>query len=74
MTRSFLRTLLFFAVSICAVAQQVSFTGSMSDGRYYHTLTVLSDGRALVTGGWDNSSDLSTAELYDPATQAFTLT
>jgi hypothetical protein len=56
-------------------------TGPMTDGRVYHTATVLSDGRVLVTGGCqfgrvyaNNPRFLKSAELYDPATGTFTPT
>jgi hypothetical protein len=41
-------------------------TGSMTEGRSYHTATVLADGTVLIAGGSDAS-----AELYDPATGTF---
>jgi Kelch motif len=74
MARFLLRYIFLLVLSICAAPQQVSVTGSMSDGRFYHTSTLLADGRVLVTGGWDNSTALSTAEIYDPSTQTFALT
>jgi hypothetical protein len=43
--------------------------GPMTTARYGHTATLLSDGRVLVAGGGGNS-----AELYDPATKAWTMT
>jgi len=54
-------------------------TGSMALGRAAHTATLLSDGKVLVVGGATGSqytSQLNTtsAELYDPATGAFTAT
>jgi hypothetical protein len=56
-------------------------TGAMTDGRVYHTATVLSDGRVLMTGGCpfgrvyaNNPEFLKSAELYDPATGTFTPT
>jgi hypothetical protein len=39
-----------------------------------HPATLLAKGKALVTAGSDNSDDLATAELYDPATGTFTAT
>jgi hypothetical protein len=41
----------------------------MRGARVRHTATLLSDGTVLVTGG-----GLSSAELYDPSTGAWTLT
>jgi hypothetical protein len=56
-------------------------TGSMLQGRYRHTATLLPDGRVLVAGGNVNGSSqlgirccLATAELYDPATGTWTAT
>jgi CSLREA domain-containing protein len=48
-------------------------TGSLNQGRYYHTTTLLPDGKALVVGGF-NGNYLAEAELYDPATGAWTQT
>jgi len=44
-------------------------TGSMSVTRDFHTATLLSNGKVLVTGGHDAS-----AELYDPASGTFAVT
>lgn len=48
----------------------------MSSPRFEHTATLLSDGRVLVTGGMGSSDGrlepLGTAELFDPATGAWT--
>lgn len=52
-------------------------TGSMLDGRGYHSATLLSDGRVLVVGGggdYTNRSFLASAELYDPTKGTFTAT
>jgi Galactose oxidase, central domain len=53
-----------------------SFAGSgqMAETRVYHTGTLLSDGRVLVTGGFGNRvvlAALDSAELYDPTTGTF---
>jgi len=46
-----------------------SSTGSMSTDREYHTATLLTTGKILVSAGRSNSvSSLSSCELYDPAT------
>jgi hypothetical protein len=54
-------------------------TGKMNHARYYHTATLLRDGKVLVAGGTDciapgKGSDLSSAELYDPVTGEWTIT
>ena len=53
------------------VSAQFSAVGNMTDGRVGHTATVLCDGRVLVTGGDDTSTDapVSTAELHNPISQ-----
>lgn len=47
-------------------------TGSMSTGRFFHSATLLGNGKVLIAGGLDSGTSLSTAELYDPATKTFT--
>jgi hypothetical protein len=44
-------------------------TGSLALSRMLHTATVLDDGRVLVAGGFN-----STTELYDPATKSWSTT
>ena len=45
---------------------------SMNSARRSHTATTLSNGTVLVTGGL-NTASLSSAELYDPLTDTWTL-
>jgi len=49
-------------------------TGSLHDARYYHTATLLPNGKVLITGGFTGQDSLASAELYDPATGVFTRT
>ena len=44
----------------------------MNTARSQHTATLLADGRVLVLGGF-NGSSLSAAEIYDPASDTWTL-
>jgi len=51
--------------------------GSMTTARASHTQTLLNNGQVLIAGGYSTTlagSDLSSAELYDPATETFTAT
>ncbi len=57
----------------------VSPVAPMTIRRWSHTATTLADGRVLVTGGRTGSTSatgvvLATAEIYDPATNAWTET
>jgi hypothetical protein len=54
-------------------------TGSLNTARVSHTATSLPNGMVLVAGGYDNSNPrrfiyLASAELYDPASGAWTAT
>src|SRR6266851_4003293 len=52
-------------------------TGAMTAERMGHTITMLRDGRVLITGGARNigfRSELSSAEIYDPSTGTFATT
>jgi hypothetical protein len=46
----------------------------MSSAREWQTATLLSDGRVLITGGFDSPGYLATAELYDPQSGTFSPT
>lgn len=51
--------------------------GSMSAGHYFHTSTLLADGRVLIAGGRYTTSEGggdSPNEIYDPATSSFSVT
>ena len=51
-------------------------TGPMMGSRFYHTATLLQDGKVLVAGGTvdTNSNVPQAAEIFDPATATFTAT
>jgi hypothetical protein len=75
--------LAFALVSSPGAAQDTaSFvrTGDMTVSRSQHTATLLPDGKVLITGGVTHTTGdyggrvLASAELYDPATGAFTAT
>jgi N-acetylneuraminic acid mutarotase len=51
-----------------------ALAGSMAEGRYRHTETLLRNGKVLVTGGFGDRTALASAELYDPATNTWTRT
>ncbi len=62
------------AIATVTVTQAVNpwtAAGPLATARYYHTATLLPNGKVLVAGGYGGSS-LASAELYDPATNAWT--
>src|SRR5258705_2113445 len=51
-----------------------SDTGSLNIPRFLHTATLLPNGKVLVAGGRGTSGELSSAELYDPASGTWSAT
>src|SRR5262249_34395831 len=50
-------------------------TGSMGTPRSFHTATLLSNGKVLVVGGFDNKgAPLANTEIYDPVAKTFSAT
>ena len=50
-------------------------TGSLNTARYFHTATLLPNGKVLVAGGAGSSGNyLASAELYNPASGSWTPT
>ncbi len=49
-------------------------TGSLGAARIQHTATLLPNGTVLVTGGYNSSAALASAELYDQTNQTWTAT
>jgi hypothetical protein len=56
-----------------ANATWTATTHQMANGRTLHTATLLPDGQVLVAGGY-NGGFLSSAELYDPASEMWAVT
>jgi hypothetical protein len=66
-----------FVFAAAARAQQGTFipTGSMNTARYWHTATLLHNGKVLIAGGaLANTDALASAELYDPTSGSFAMT
>src|SRR5438045_5205467 len=63
-----------------ATSLQWEFTGSLNTARDYHTATLLPNGRVLAASGATNGPqdfsypEITSAELYDPATGNWTVT
>ena len=51
-----------------------SNTGSLTTARFYHTATLLPNGKVLVVGGRGTSGALNGAELYDPISGTWSAT
>ena len=56
-----------------AVPRHVVLQARMNTTRYFHTLTVLRDGRVLAAGGFAPPVTRNETEIYDPATNGWTL-
>lgn len=61
----------FFLTVALQASEQVAEVGSLGILRKDHTATVLNDGRVLILGGQNVAGELSSAEIYDPATRTF---
>lgn len=60
---------------VSATTETFVATGSLTTARLGHTATKLSNGKVLVTGGYDSlSKGLASAELYDPTTGMWSAT
>jgi MYXO-CTERM domain-containing protein len=47
-------------------------TASMSEGRFFHTATLMPGGKVLVAGGFTGTTSLTSTALYDPLTGRWT--
>ncbi len=74
LTRSLSRlfcTLALGLASATVLADGFSTAGTLAQGRFGHTATLLSSGKVLVVGGATLDTILASAELYDPARNAW---
>src|SRR6266478_2389514 len=75
---SFILALAAFALNLSVIQSASAWyftnTGSLNIPREFHTATLLSNGKVLVAGGRNNLVLLSSTELYDPATGAWSNT
>jgi Kelch motif/Galactose oxidase, central domain len=69
-----LLSLVLIAVAGAQPPNAFTATSDMSSPRFFHTATLLTDGRVLIAGGSAGAQGWSTAELFDPATGGFTPT
>jgi Bacterial Ig-like domain (group 2) len=67
-------------ISVTTSTGRFTPTGSMQNGRGFHTGTLLASGRVLVAGGATRAPDpiciggIASTEVYDPAADSFTTT
>ena len=47
--------------------------GDLWSARDCHTANLLTDGRVLVAGGWQNTIDINSCEIYNPTTGTWTI-
>lgn len=62
---------LFCLIAFKIASAQWATTASMSTTRAGHVAANLTNGNVLVAGGWDYSSNLSAAEIYDALTNTW---
>jgi len=79
MERCLARSILFFGIVgrfhfDGAIHGNLTPTGNLIIPREYHSATLLTDGKVLITGGRAGTTAWSSAELYDPATGMLTST
>ncbi|MGB2592677.1 MAG: kelch repeat-containing protein [Candidatus Acidiferrum sp.] len=54
------------------VAHTFMTVGPMTAARADHTMTLLLNGKVLITGGFNDTDVIASAELFDPSSNAFT--
>lgn len=78
--RKILLGIVILASSMYMVSEAVgatntfTLTGSMNTSRQQHTATLLPNGRVIVIGGFNGSTDTNTAEIFDVDTGLWTTT
>ena len=65
---------MYIASEAVDATDTLTLTGSMNTSRQQHTATLLPDGRVIVIGGFDGSTDTNTAEIFDVDTGLWTTT
>lgn len=74
--KCFAAAVIVFLTGICVgtLAQaQILGTAQLNIERRGHTATLLDDGKVLIVGGDNQSGMISQAEIFDPASQAVSL-
>jgi hypothetical protein len=56
------------------VAHTFTSVGNMHDARVDFTMTLLQNGKVLITGGFNDGGYVASAEIFDPSANTFTLT
>src|SRR3954447_26069606 len=67
--------LLFAVLTLCTVQlTRADPAGTLVNPRWFHTATLLADGRVLLAGGVIQNGATDSCEIYNPATNAWTKT
>lgn len=73
--KSLLVYLSLLLLPISSFAQEWRYTGSMAHERFVFQMVPLQTGKVLAIGGWDqNLNAEASCELYDPATETWSIT
>ena len=74
MTSKFSSSFFSMVIFQCVITVGWSLGADMTYGRQYHTSSVLSNGKVLVTGGLSYNGATASCELYDPVSKSWTTT
>jgi hypothetical protein len=66
LTALLLALLAFLALASTEADEEDVMVASANSAQNSHSATLLSDGRVLVAGGWNGTTAIANADLFDP--------